>query len=440
MVLKKYLSVYKLCGFFPSFKPVYLLQAWINQSVRTFAQEKVQNYYYKVRAKKRQGLEINVTVYATMDFTQEEKTYLTQLRANLSDVIGTLDVVEAHDANLLRWIKAADFNLVKAEDRFRKAMKWREETEVDNLRNQEISEFLLYKLPVFIPCGHDREGAMVIAIQFGRWKFKALLEAGHADAVQQYLIQLMERFIYFMRMESSEKKIVQTAFVVIVDSENFEISEFLSTQVFNFISDFLRLLQENYPERIKAVYAINVSKVFEIFWPLVKPLLSNETSSKVHILGGDSKSWRKALLEKIDCRELPTQYGGTNSSLPLYKNSHDPLWLPRAFIFPKEEFSRVIIRPGKTFMLNYNLEEGQRISWNFKTEAYNIGFEFQFCNKAVFEYTKADSHIYLQDGLYDVVQPGPYSLVFDNSYSRNRLKIMHYAVYIEQFPIAEDSP
>ncbi|CAG7716455.1 unnamed protein product, partial [Allacma fusca] len=55
-----------------------------------------------------------------------------------------------------------------------------------------------------------------------------------------------------------------------------------------------------------------------------------------------------------------------------------------------------------------------------------IGFEFTLNRVRLFPYARADAHICVQDGCLDVTEPGIYSLVFDNTYSRWLEKTLHY--------------
>ncbi|CAG7648088.1 unnamed protein product [Allacma fusca] len=91
--------------------------------------------------------------------TAQEKIALKKFRANISDVLETLSEYDAHDLNLIRWIRARDFNLADAEKMLRKSLAWRLENNIEKLRVVEYSDFLLSKL-VFTPCGHDKEGAL----------------------------------------------------------------------------------------------------------------------------------------------------------------------------------------------------------------------------------------------------------------------------------------
>ncbi|CAG7648083.1 unnamed protein product [Allacma fusca] len=197
--------------------------------------------------------------------------------------------------------------------------------------------------------------------------------------------------------------------------------------------EFLRIFDSNYPERLKAGYIINAPKIFELFWPLISPFLSARTLSKVQILGGSRDQWRLKLKESIDFYQLPSDLGGSNTTQHYFSNQLGVsiLTLPRAPQYPPEDFTTVDVPAGKRFLLSFSLSAGNRITWNFKTDSHDIGFEFTKNGKGMFPYAKADAHIIVQDGLVDVVEDDSYTLVFDNTYSRYRSKTLHYVICID---------
>lgn len=58
-------------------------------------------------------------------------------------------------------------------------------------------------------------------------------------------------------------------------------------------------------------------KIFELMFAFLKPILTGNTLSKVKVFGSNSKEWKQTLFEHIDPDELPADYGGNNTSVPL---------------------------------------------------------------------------------------------------------------------------
>ncbi|CAG7829456.1 unnamed protein product, partial [Allacma fusca] len=85
-----------------------------------------------------------------------------------------------------------------------------------------------------------------------------------------------------------------------------------------------------------------------------------------------------------------------------------------------EDFLSTSIPPRQKFETSFDLCAGDGISWNFKTDSHDIGFWFLVDEEPMFPYVKADAHVAVQIGLVDVVTPGTYSIVFDNTHSKYR--------------------
>ncbi|CAG7822197.1 unnamed protein product, partial [Allacma fusca] len=128
---------------------------------------------------------------------------------------------------------------------------------------------------------------------------------------------------------------------------------------------------------MRVCFVVNAPKIFEIFFPIIKPLLTQRTLSKVKIYASNSQVWRKALLEDIDFSEIPSRYGGCNTSHPWYTNNYGLYWPPRSIRFPKHAFNTVVVPAGEKYIQSFDLCVGNEITWNFRTDYYDIGFEFQ---------------------------------------------------------------
>ncbi|CAG7731545.1 unnamed protein product [Allacma fusca] len=364
-------------------------------------------------------------------FSSEEISALKQFRLSISDIIEKYDEYDAHDNNLIRWLRARDLNLKKAEGMIRKSTKYRQDhPELQNLQYLPVPEDFLEKLP-FRPIGHDKEGILVVSFSAQNWEFKKLVLAGRTVEMKRYVCHILERFFRHNKTISTPENI-NNQMVVIMDLLGFSIPEHLSKPVISFALELLRLLDLNYPEIMKTVYIINVPKIFPVGWSIISPFLSQRTINKFKIIGGGQNNWKRVLLEDIDYSELPSEYGGSNTVHPTqYTNEHGESWPSRSGSFPQESFLTTVVPAKKNVMLSFQLVAGNRISWNFKTDSYDIGFEFKFNDTQMFPSVRADSHLYTQDGLVDVTEDGTYTLVFDNSYSKYRSKTLHYAILVE---------
>ncbi|CAG7731544.1 unnamed protein product [Allacma fusca] len=363
-------------------------------------------------------------------FSDQEKAALSEFRVAIADLIETFDDYEAHNENLIRWLRAKELNVQEAEAMIRHSMKWRDENDFKRFRDLPVSDYYLEKLP-FRPSGYDKEGALVIIIPVIKWEMSLLTKSEHHAELTTYIFHIMDKLYHYLKATSTPEKI-RTKVVLIIDIEGFSLQELLSKHVIDFFVELLKLYEAHSPERMKAVYVINISSFFSVFWPVIKPFIQTRTLSKVHIVGGGPEYWKPAILTGIDPRELPSEYGGTNSAHPAaYSNDKGETWPARAAVMSPGKFVTAVIPARDKFVTGFDLNVGNRISWNFKTEFYDIGFSFMLNDVPMFPSVRADGHVFVQDGCVDIVEAGTYSLVFDNTYSMFRSKTVHYAIEIE---------
>ncbi|CAG7732754.1 unnamed protein product, partial [Allacma fusca] len=96
----------------------------------------------------------------TSQFTPEERSALKEIRESLSDIIDTFDEYDSSDKNLIRWLRARELNVKKAEHMFRKSVKYREDNEdFRQLQYQPFPEHMLEEYP-FRFLGYDKQGVI----------------------------------------------------------------------------------------------------------------------------------------------------------------------------------------------------------------------------------------------------------------------------------------
>ncbi|CAG7725193.1 unnamed protein product, partial [Allacma fusca] len=166
------------------------------------------------------------------------------------------------------------------------------------------------------------------------------------------------------------------------------------------------------------------------------PLLTARTLAKVQVYGGNMDQWRSALLKNIHPDQLPSQYGGSNTSVQNYKISQGYDIQAEHEIFPHEEMLREEVPPGQKHTHCFFISRGSQISWNFRSLDYDIGFALTFENtekpgrdaQVILECARADAHLHVQKGTLISQESGNYSIIFDNSFSRFRSKTIFYAI------------
>ncbi|XP_029835424.3 alpha-tocopherol transfer protein-like isoform X1 [Ixodes scapularis] len=96
-----------------------------------------------------------------------------------------------------------------------------------------------------------------------------------------------------------------TGIVGVVDLDGLHISHFLYFTPSE-IRRTVKIMQDSYPLRVKAVYFINNPPVFQLIYAFVRVLLKPKHRERTHVIGRDYEK-----LHKFVPREgLPTEYGG----------------------------------------------------------------------------------------------------------------------------------
>jgi hypothetical protein len=116
-----------------------------------------------------------------------------------------------------------------------------------------------------------------------------------------------ERFTVYM-LERTIAAVTRgvESFVVIFELEGFSRSAF-DLEILKFI---IRILSNNYPERLGALWFVNESWVFWLCWKLVSPFIPPATKDKIFFLG---TTYREVLGRIFRPEDLLEAYGGTDT-------------------------------------------------------------------------------------------------------------------------------
>ena len=79
--------------------------------------------------------------------------------------------------------------------------------------------------------------------------------------------------------------------------------------------------QNEFCERIGAIYLVNVPAIFRATWLIIEPLIHERVAPRVSLLGDD---WRQTVSKLIDDDNLPAALGGKRAEMPLVAGSGNP--------------------------------------------------------------------------------------------------------------------
>ncbi|KAK8765444.1 hypothetical protein V5799_031952 [Amblyomma americanum] len=331
------------------------------------------------------------------------------------------------DAFLLRWLRARDFDVAKAERMYRQDLKWRKENGIDDmLHSYEPSEIVKETYPggILYPCKDGRPMWMLPA----GVDFAAFIAALTPAVVIRHCIYLMEYTESIKRSASKELDHEIHSHYMVIDMEKFSLRNIYSWQAVKTLTNVLQVMEANFPECLEKCIIINSPSFFPMMWKLVRPFLTDRTSSKVEVCGKDG--WKERLLCIIDAEHLPVHWGGNmmgpgNDPQCRHKVNfggrfEEGVDLMESSVFGESDAQLQTISRRDRWELPVTVDKaGVWISWRFQTASGDLAFGLR-SNSGEYlvplRRLEACCHI-PQEGSWLCDTPGTYVLEFDNSYS-----------------------
>ncbi|XP_017549221.1 SEC14-like protein 2 isoform X2 [Pygocentrus nattereri] len=313
------------------------------------------------------------------DLSPKQAEALDEFRERIGDVHDKLPIQSDH--YLLRWLRARNFSINKAEAMLRKHVEFRKHMKVDSILEDWMPPEL--EKPVeAITLIYDCEGLG--------------MKHMYKPAVEAY-------------------------------------------------GEILTMFEDNYPEGLKRVLVIKAPKIFPIAYNLIKHFLCEETRRKIIVVGSNWKDVLQkyvapdqlpvaygGLLVDPDgdpyCKSK-IKYGGV---------------VPKSYYIResvKVQYDNfVTISRGSDLQLEYEiLVRNCLLRWQFAGDGADIGFGIYMKTKAgvkqkvgdmqeVFPTTRYNAHLVPEDGSYTCEEPGIYVIRFDNTYSMLQSKKISFSV------------
>jgi len=356
----------------------------------------------------------------------------------VQDLKATLEL-DGEEHMVLRFLRARDGEMEQAKSMLEDHLAWRAEKGIDSIFDGDQS-WLPTALMAYMPsgvCGHARNGCPIM------W-------TSIPDLNQTCRIVDKATFLRYQNMmdEYREKVVIKAASiaagraidktVTVMDLANLSWATY-NKPFHQWFSAANSVRETQRPESLSKVIVINApSLVASVLWPITKQALAEKTRQKVQILGTDYYS---ALSEIIAPENIPQKLGGEmddalfEKTVPAIRDIPESLFIEGK---PAEELTEVTVGRASTLQVDLDVEvAGSTISWEFKTNDYDIGFGVYRkalgsgrLKKAemmeVVQDEKKDSHVHPEEGSLVVDEAGTYVLRWDNTYSWTRSKTLLY--------------
>lgn len=382
------------------------------------------------------------------DIKDEEKKAINELRKRMKDEI---DKEKLQDNIYLfrRFLIARDFNVDNAEIMLRKHLVWREKYDVKNIFNVKKPE-IFQKYLSYTPLGYDKEGCIIRYCPAGNLDFVGIIASCTFQDIVNEIIYELETDTKELKEQSEKFERNIDKCVCIIDLKNLSFAKVTDKKIVHYLLVLLNVYLNNYPERLKTAFFINVPVYFSLLYSLLKTVLPTRVINKFSIYSDDS--YIKDVLKLIDADTLPAFLGGNrtdpdgNPMCPSFIY-HGGESVPEKYFIHRSKrtlsklpgVQRVTLSRAAFHEVNLDVKEsGSYLEWEFETKSRDIGFGL-FFNEVIDDEEKItemvpiqriDTEEYPETGTLKCEKPGTYVIVFDNTYSWIRAKEIYYRAKI----------
>ncbi len=154
------------------------------------------------------------------------------------------------DTVLVRFLRARNLDIQKAETMLRKSLEWRRSNDIDSIKKFHLPPILIKNFKYYY-CGDDYEGRPVLLMPIGKWDGKKIIGMGYKEEAGKFMYKICE-----ILMDKCRAKGI-TQFQVIVDYNEltfWKIAHYASLET------LLRVVinfEANFPETLFKTHFVN---------------------------------------------------------------------------------------------------------------------------------------------------------------------------------------
>mmetsp|Transcript_28604 Transcript_28604/g.56206 ORF Transcript_28604/g.56206 Transcript_28604/m.56206 type:complete len:378 (-) Transcript_28604:143-1276(-) len=366
--------------------------------------------------------------------SDKERDAVIQLRENVKDMLKDRPSMFNQDWYLVRWVRARKLNVKAATEQLRASLKWRDETKPDEQLKAYNAPEIFEKYWSGGLLGETKAGVPVLVDSFAKLDLLGLIRSTSKAEVLKHWVMWAEGLedVLDQACQKHNREIRQ--FVLIMNIEGTS-SKQLRPAFMKVYGDALRVLQDNYPERVSRIFIINTPapRLLAFGWNLLKWMFDEGLREKMVFCG---KNWQDDLLQEIDASVLPDYFGGERKECPSIKPGGEVP--PELFKDNSDAYTKWVVPRGQTFSHEIKVtKEGSMLSWDFFTESRNIQFFVTLTKpleeeEVVVAKEKLESHVSSVQGELVCDFTGIYKLVWDNSFSWLYSKSLSFKVELAE--------
>lgn len=325
---------------------------------------------------------------------------------------------ESTDVVLLKFLRARDFKVNEAFEMLRSTLKWRKESKIDSILDEELGSDLS---SVAYMNGIDREGHPVCYNIYGVFEDDEFYQKtfGTEEKREQFLrwrIQLMEKGIQKLNLQPGGV----VSLLQINDLKNSPGPSKKDLRVAT--KQAVALLQDSYPEFVARNVFINVPFWYYAFNAILSPFLTQRTKSK--FVFARPARVTETLLKYIAAEHIPVHYGGL-------KRENDT-----EFSAEDGGVSELIVKSGTTQTVQIPATEvGSTVVWDLMVLGWEVNYKEEFVPTDEGSYTiiiqkskKMGSNEEPIRNSFRITEPGKVVLTIENSAFKKKRAMYRYKV------------
>ena len=213
------------------------------------------------------------------------------------------------DANLVRFVRARDGNVSKAEKMLKEHGQWRDAYGFPALLAAPATPedaFIERWWPDGLLEGSDLKGRPVQLIRLGKADLPGIEREVGREKWIQYCCLKNEALFEEIRKRCIQQNTFETSAPLIMDMRDLGSHHAWGVPLFKAMLD---VTEPNFPERLSATYIVNAPVIFSWLYGMVKGFLNPGTAAKVQVFGA-SDDHLSALLEVMPRSTIPVDLGG----------------------------------------------------------------------------------------------------------------------------------
>lgn len=195
--------------------------------------------------------------------TVQQQDRLTEFReALLANPLTQSNIGKASDLQLLRFMRAREFNIKKAMKLVLDDVEWRQQ-----IAGRKLNIEMFPNLSVFVKnrlvrlVGKDKNGRPIVALRNGEMFPRKVPD----------IMEVVNFFIFYMEhLKKHVDSLGFSEFVAIADMKSWSLSDNFSLPVSQILA---QMLQDRFPETLRYAFVINNPFAFSAAWSLISPFL-----------------------------------------------------------------------------------------------------------------------------------------------------------------------